>query len=326
MDELAARAVVVPASAVGEGLTTSIPRSEIKAVLDQDETPIELVLDVAQFSDGKATDTRSVSVSWERSELEELLRATEDENVMLTFDGEALGQAFATDVEAHGIRETVLALAVAATAATGAAGSASAEPGKYLGTGTPPPTEIPYLSQGQGVTPADLGIDTGAAPTQAGPEIPYLSQGQGVTPADLGIATGTAPDDEAVPQTDPAAASTPAGPEIPYLSQGQGVTPADLGIDTSAAPTQAGPEIPYLSQGQGVTPADLGIATGTSPDDRALPRTDPVATTGGTASDSSTFSVPSPAETATIAGVIALMITGAFFIVGGKRRMRPGAA
>ncbi len=289
MDELAARAVVVPASAVGEGLSTSIPRSEIKAVLDQDEAPIELVLDVAQFTDGKTTDTRSVKVSWERSELEELLRATEDENVTLTFDGEALGQAFATDVEAHGIREAVLALAVAATAATGAAGSASAEPGKYLGTGTPPPTEIPYLSQGQGVTPADLGIAT---------------------------------------DTDPAAAQTPAGPEIPYLSQGQGVTPADLGIDTSAAPTEpAGPEIPYLSQGQGVTPADLGIATGTSPDDRALPRTDPVATTGGTtASDPGTFSVPSPAETATIAGVIALMITGAFFIVGGKRRMRPGAA
>ncbi len=289
MDELAARAVVVPASAVGEGLSTSIPRSEIKAVLDQDETPIELVLDVAQFTDGKTTDTRSVKVSWERSELEELLRATEDENVTLTFDGEALGQAFATDVEAHGIREAVLALAVAATAATGAAGSASAEPGKYLGTGTPPPTEIPYLSQGQGVTPADLGIAT---------------------------------------DTDPAAAQTPAGPEIPYLSQGQGVTPADLGIDTSAAPTEpAGPEIPYLSQGQGVTPADLGIATGTSPDDRALPRTDPVATTGGTtASDPGTFSVPSPVETATIAGVIALMITGAFFIVGGKRRMRPGAA
>jgi hypothetical protein len=178
------------------------------------------------------------------------LRATEDENVMLTFDGEALGQAFATDVEAHGIRETVLALAVAATAATGVATSASAEPGMYLGTGTPPIAE-----------------------------------------------TGTSPDDRAVPRTDPA-----------------------------AAPTQAGPEIPYLSHGQGVTPADLGIATGTAPDDRALPRTDPVATTGGTASDPGTFSVPSPAETAAIAGVIALMITGAFFVVGGRRRMRPGAA
>jgi hypothetical protein len=316
MDELAARAVVVPASAVGEGLTTSIPRSEIQEVLDQDETPIELVLDVAQYKDGKATDKRSVAVSWERSELEELLRATAGDNVTLTFDGEALGQAFATDVEAHGIRETVLALAVAATAASGVASSASAEPGMYLGTGAP-------------------------AVEQTSPEIPYLSHGQGVTEADLGIVTGTSPDDRAVPRGEEAAAQTPAGPEIPYLSQGQGVTPADLGIPTGTSPddravprgeeaaatTPAGPEIPYLSQGQGVTPADLGIATGTSPDDRAVPRSsEPVATTGGTTSDPGTFSVPSPAETATIAGVIALMITGAFFVVGGRRRMRPGAA
>ena len=191
MDELAARAVVVPASAVGKGLTTSIPRSEIKEVLDQDETPIELVLEVAHFTDGKATDTRSVKVSWERSELEELLGAADGENVVLTFDGEALGQAFATDVEAHGIREAVLALAVAATAATGVAGSASAEPGKYLGTGTTP-TEIPYLSQGQGVTPADLGIaaDEAAAPTQAAPEIPVSQPGSGSDPGRPGDCRG----------------------------------------------------------------------------------------------------------------------------------------
>jgi hypothetical protein len=332
MDELAARAVVVPASAVGEGLTTSIPRSEIQEVLDLNESPIELVLDVAQFKDGKATDTRSVAVSWERSELEKLLRASEDENVMLTFDKEALGQAFATDVEAHGIRETVLALAVAATAASGVASSASAEPGMYLGTGAPPveqtSPEIPYLSHGQGVTEADLGIVTGTSPDD-----------RAVARSETAAAP-TSPDDRAVSRSEPAAASTPAGPEIPYLSHGQGVTEADLGITTgtspddravprsepAAAPAPTGPEIPYLSHGQGVTEADLGIGTGTSPDDRALPRTDPVATTGGTTSDPGTFSVPSPAETATIAGVIALMITGAFFIVGGRRRMRPGAA
>ncbi len=74
-----------------------------------------------------------------------------------------------------------------------------------------------------------------------------------------------------------------------------------------------------------MTPADLGIAT-------APPRTTVRFAYGSGrydgrhASDSGTFSVPSPAETATIAGVIELMITGAFFIVGGKRRMRPGAA
>jgi hypothetical protein len=115
-----------------------------------------------------------------------------------------------------------------------------------------------------------------------------------VTEADLGIATGTSPDDRAVART-----------------------------DSAAEPAPASPEIPYLSHGQGVTEADLGIGTGTSPDDRALPRTDPVATTGGTVSDPSTFSVPGP-ETVGVAAAIALMITGAYFLVGaGRRRIRP---
>jgi hypothetical protein len=60
-----------------------------------------------------------------------------------------------------------------------------------------------------------------------------------------------------------------------------------------------------------------------SPDDRALPRTDPVATTGGTVSDPSTFSAPGP-ETVGVIAAIALMITGAYFLVGtGRRRVRP---
>ena len=173
-----------------------------------------------------------------------------------------------------------------------------------------------------------------------------------MTPAELGIATGTAPDDRAVARTDSAAAPTPAAPQIPYLSQGEGVTSAELGFPTGvapddravarvdeptmspddravartdpvAAPTPAAPQIPYVSQGEGVTPAELGFATGVAPDDRALPRTDPVATTGDTVSDPGTFSVPGP-ETVVVAGAIALLITGAFFLIGtDRRRIRP---
>ena len=313
MEQISARAALVPASDLGDGLTTTIPRSDIQAVLAAEEEPIELVLDVARSSDGEAAATRNVSVAWERADLEQLLAEAQGDQIVLTFDREALARA-TDDVEAHGLRETALILAVAATAAAGGAQAAAAEPGAMLG-GTTPITQ------------------------SAGPEIPYLSQGQGVTEADLGIATGTSPDDRAVARTDSAAPAAPAGPEIPYLSQGQGVTEADLGIATgtspddravartdSAAPAApAGPEIPYLSQGQGVTPADLGIGTGTSPDDRALPRTDPVATTGGTVSDPSTFSVPGP-DTVAIAGAIALLITGAYFLIGtDRRRMRPAS-
>ena len=101
-------------------------------------------------------------MAWERSDLEQLLAEAQGDQIVLTFDREALARA-TDDVEAHGLRETALILAVAATAAAGGAQAASAEPGAMLG---------------------------GAAPiTQsAGPEIPYLSQGQGVTAADLGIA------------------------------------------------------------------------------------------------------------------------------------------
>ena len=302
MEQMTARAALVPASDLADGLTTTIPRSDIQAVLAAEEEPIELVLDIARSSDGEAAATRNVSVTWERTDLEQLLEEAQGDQIVLTFDREALARA-TDDVEAHGFREVALAIAVAATAAGGAAAGAAAEPGAYLGTQAPivestsPDDRAVARSE---VAPTPTGPDDRAvargevASPQAGPEIPYLSHGQGVTEADLGIATGTSPDDRAVART-----------------------------DSAAEPAPASPEIPYLSHGQGVTEADLGIGTGTSPDDRALPRTDPVATTGGTVSDPSTFSVPGP-ETVGVAAAIALMITGAYFLVGaGRRRIRP---
>jgi hypothetical protein len=265
MGPLAARAVVVPASDVGNGLTTTIPRSEITEVLGQNETPIELVLDVTQFSDGKATETRSVAVTWERAELERLLRDTEGEDVQLTFDRDALRQAVETEVEAHGLRETVLALAVAASAATGAAGTASAEPGKFFGSGTPI--------------------------AQTGPDDRAVSRAAPIAAPEL------APDDRAVPRAAPVPSAAPS------------VAPDDRAVPRSTpAPT----------------PTSVPVA---SPDDRAFPRSTPTeAPIVVTASDPGTSWAPSPAETAVIAGAIALAITGAFFIVGGRRRMRPGSA
>jgi hypothetical protein len=288
MEQVSARAALVPASDLGDGLTTTIPRSEIQDVLAAEEEPIELVLDITRSSDGEAGEMRNVSVTWERSDLERLLNEAEGDQIVLTFDLDALRRATdPSEVEAHGLRETAMILAVAATAAAGGAQAAAAEPGPMLGQAAPITQES-------------------TAP--AGPAIPYLSHGEGVTPAELGT-TGVAPDDRAVARVD-----------APALS------PDDRAVartDPAAEPT--GPQIPYLSQGEGVSGADLGIGTGVAPDDRAFPRTDPAPTTGGTASDPGTFSVPGP-ETVVVAGVIALAITGAFFIVGGRRRPRPRPA
>jgi hypothetical protein len=283
MDELAARAVVVPASDVGQGLTTSIPRSEITEVLGQNEMPIELVLDVTQFSDGKATETRSIAVSWERAELERLLRDTEGENMLLTFDRDALQQAVESQVEAHGLRETVLALAVAASAATGAAGTASAEPGAFFGAGAPV---------------VQTGPDDRAVPRAAPISAPEL-----------------APDDRAVPRGTPLPTAAPSvAPDDRAVPRGAPVATPELAPDDRAVPRST----------PAPAPTSAPIA---SPDDRAFPRSTPTeAPIAGTASDPGISWSPGPVETVVIASGIALAITGAFFVVGGRRRLRPGPA
>ena len=212
MEERPARAMLVPAAQVGEGLTTVISRSEIEAALASEGEPIELVLDVTRLSDGEAAESRSVSVSWERFDLERLLEQAASENVELTFDREALWQATATDVEAHGIREAAVALAVAATAATGAAAQASADPGP------------PFLESGAAVTQvsAELAPDDRATPRP--------------TPV-AASAPDLAPDDRASPRPTPIAAQAPAlAPDDRAVPRPTPVTPAPV---TIAAPDLA---------------------------------------------------------------------------------------
>jgi hypothetical protein len=289
MEQISARAALVPASDLGDGLTTTIPRSDIQAVLAAEEEPIELVLDITRFSDGEAAATREISVAWERTDLEQLLSGAQGDDIVLTFDREALGRA-TDDVEAHGLRETALVLAVAATAVAGGAASAAAEPGASYG-GTTPIV--------QSTSPDDRAFARGEVAT-----------GDGIAADDRAFARvpppAMSPDDRALPRTTPVAAPEP------------GVSPDDRALPRVT---------PVAAPEPGVSPDDRALPRVAppqmSPDDRALPRTDPVATTGGTVSDPSTFSVPGP-ETVGVIAAIALMITGAYFLVGtGRRRVRP---
>jgi hypothetical protein len=282
MEEIAARASLVPAADVGQGLTTSVSRSEIEDILASEQTPIQLVLEITRFSDGEAGEMRSVAVSWERTDLEQLLKEAQGDNVVLTFDREALRQAVESDVDAHGMREKLLVLAVAATAATGAAASAAAEPGPYLGARS---------AGAESTLASDDRAVSRAAPTTA-PD------------STMGV------DDRAVPR----AAPTP--------------EPV-LGVDDRAVPRAAPVETPSLAPDDRAVPRATPVeapGSGLAPDDRAVPRaTTPVeAPVTGTVSDPGISWSPTPAETAVLAGVFALAITGAFFVVGGRRRLRPG--
>lgn len=284
MEEIGARASLVPAADVGQGLTTSVSRSEIEEVLGCEETPIELVLEITRFSDGEAGEKRSVAVSWERIDLEQLLREAQGDDVTLTFDREALRQAMESDVEGHGVRETVLALAVAATAASGAAASAAAEPGPLLGM-------------------------RGAVATQS----------------------TASPDDRAVSRATPTAPEASLGVDDRAGSRATPTPDPVLGVDDRAVPRATPVDAPSVAPDDRAVPRATPVEApgpGLSPDDRAVPRaTTPIdAPATGTVSDPGISWSPSPAETAVLAGVIALAITGAFFVVGGRRRLRPGQA
>src|SRR5829696_3521393 len=197
MEERPARAMLVPTADLGDGLTTVISRSEVEAALASEGEPIELVLDVTRFSDGEAGESRSVPMSWERFDLERLLEQATSENIALTFDRDAVWQAIATDVEAHGMREAVVTLAVAATVATGAAGQASAYPSPAFGDSS---------SAATAPVTGDLAPDDRAVPRP--------------TPV-AASAPDLAPDDRAIPRPMPIVASTPDLAPDSGLSAGQ---------------------------------------------------------------------------------------------------------
>ncbi|MBD0347970.1 MAG: hypothetical protein ICV59_02345, partial [Thermoleophilia bacterium] len=98
MHEVAARAALVSAADVGEGLTTSVPRAEVEQALRSEEGPLESILDITRFAAGEAAEAGNVAVVWERDDVERLLSQSVGDRVTLTFDGETLREAMDADV------------------------------------------------------------------------------------------------------------------------------------------------------------------------------------------------------------------------------------
>ena len=307
MQEVPARAALAAAPGPDGGVTTSLARDEVEEALRSaaQETP-QLILDLTRFEDGEVAETRRIAVAWEKGDLEELLRQTSGERVVLTFDRTALEQAMVADVEAHGFREKILILAVAATAAGGAAGAAAAHPVGVPAGGGEAVEAV--------VSPDDRGLSmaspVAAADTAVSPDDRAASRAFPVAAPD----TGVSPDDRAVSRMAPVAADdTALGPDDRAVSRAFPAPETGVGADDRA-----------VSRAAPVSVADE--ATGLSPDDRPLSRaaTSPGPSVEGTGSEGGlSISAPSPTETAAIGGAIALAITGAAFLVAGRRHGRP---
>jgi hypothetical protein len=111
--------LVEPADSKPRGLVATVSRTDVEQAVRFDDGQIDLLLDVERAtSDGR--ETQRIALGWEPQDLEQVLEATDGDEISLTFEE--------GDVEAHGIRKTLAVLTVAVGMAGATAGSALASP------------------------------------------------------------------------------------------------------------------------------------------------------------------------------------------------------
>jgi MYXO-CTERM domain-containing protein len=285
MDEVSMKAKLVDSVGAAPGLTFTLPRSEVDEALQAGAEESELLLDVVQATNGHK-EQRRVAVAWEPADLERLAREGTGERITLAIDPESLEQAFQTDVEAHGIRQTALALSIVAVAAGatvgGAQGAVDQLGGGSAGSTSDPYAQIENVRATSSATDPAAGIEKVRA-TREAPE--------------------AAPDSYAA--IEQVRAASPADP--------------DSGIENVRAERQAPDAAPDPSTaienvragGSAVPDTYAGIENVRA--DRTAPDTG-----GGGIS----VSAPSP-EGAALAGLTALTIVGAAFALRRRREPRP---
>src|SRR5919198_3188371 len=129
--------------AEARGLVATVPRHEVEEALRSGAgQPVDLLLDVERVAaDGNGREVQRIALGWEAQDLERLLTTTSGEGVSLTFDEDEVRRLLDEDVEAHGMREKLAVLSVAAgmAAAGGGGGGGGGPPGGGEAAGAPGP-------------------------------------------------------------------------------------------------------------------------------------------------------------------------------------------
>ena len=114
----------------GRGLASDLRRADIEsAIRFADDGLAELLLDLeAREVEGGATRRHTLAIGCTTADLERMLAGSGD-SVRVSFDAEALERAIrAPEIEAHGLREKMVVLAVVVATTGAAAGTAQAMP------------------------------------------------------------------------------------------------------------------------------------------------------------------------------------------------------
>jgi len=280
MEVGSARATLVDSTGNGATVLTRVPRSEVEEALRTEGDPPDLVLDVTRYAaerEAQTSSTGTVSVSWAREDLEEVLRRSEGDVVTIGFDGEALLRTFDEDVEAHGLREAAALLAVT-VAAGSAAGVAMAQPAEGAGT-----TATPAAAQADYGMPRAMPGDYSAA-----------------QPGEYGAPRAMPSDYESQPAEYGAPRAMPS--DYDAVQPGEYGAPRAMPSDYESQPSEYG--MPRAMPTDYSQPAEYGMP-------RAMPTDYASQPTGGGGIH---VSLPSPEATGAIIGGFALLITGAAFV------------
>jgi hypothetical protein len=291
MEEVASTPKLVDPADVDakSGLTATLPRSDIETAL-QDEAGADLFLEIARIQNGERDD-RTVKVTWSREELEDLLRRASGDAVTLTFSQDELQRLLDDDVEAHGLREKIVVLSIAAATAASFASASSAQ----------------VLSDGGGTGGNAAAV---AMVTDA-------STG-GVAGSVSGITT-----DASTSGTTGDAAAPAAAPADGWMSSVESPVPGPAGINVITDNTGGQPGSVAGFATDATTSGQPGSVSGIISDTGSEATRTPAApaVSGG----GSGFSIPDSAIEAALAGGLALLITGAAFVTRTQRR-RPSTA
>jgi hypothetical protein len=286
MDEVSTKAKLVDSAKADPRFTITLPRSEVDEALQAGADESELLLDVVRATNGHR-EQRRVAVAWDQADLEKLAREATGERVALAIDADSLEQAFDADVEAHGIRETALALSIVAVTAGASVGGAQGAVDQLGGTASRGTTDsyaqIESVRAGSSATDQAAGIENVRAGRQAPEAAPDayagIEQIRGSSPADASTAIE----------------NVRAGRQAP-----EGAPDPSTAIENVRV---GGPAVPDASAGIENVRAERGAPE-----------------SGG---EGITISAPSPGEAAGLAGAAALTIAGAAFALRRRREPRP---
>ena len=134
MQAIQSRARLAESAAASPIARPALPirRAAAEEALRDGDGPVELTFDVVRVG-GK---TEAITLTMERSDLEQMLQSAAGDDLALVFDTDELERAIeGPDVEAQGLRETAAVLTVAIAAMAGSAGAAVAATGGASGTG-----------------------------------------------------------------------------------------------------------------------------------------------------------------------------------------------